>query len=194
MIEQQAKVRAGRKRDVHAHEAILDAAAAILQHDGYSKFTIEQIARVSGTGKPTIYRWWPNKTALLIELFDRSTTDPLRVADLGSGRQELLAWFDNLWSVWQRKTYGEAFRSIIAEIQSDRQALEFFSTNFLPHRRQLLLDILERAESRGELRPGLNLNTVVDYMWGHNWYHLLTRTTPKPEAFEQLIDTVCLPR
>lgn len=165
----------------------------ILERDGYGKFSIEHIARVSGTGKPTIYRWWPNKTALLIELFDRSTAGPLHISDAGSGRQELLAWFDTIWKVWQTDAYGEVFKSIIAEIQTDKRALDFFRDHFLPHRRQLLLDILERAESRGELRPNLNLDTVVDYMWGHNWYHLLTGTVPAAEAFEQLVDTVCLP-
>lgn len=182
--------RPGRHRDDLVHRAILDAAAAILKDEGYGQFTIERVARRAKAGKPTIYRWWPSKTALLIELFDRATTQPLAVDDEGDVSAQLLRWFEGIWRIWQTDAQGEAFRSILAEIQADAAARHYFETQFVPHRRQLLRDILQRGQQCGQLRPGLDLDVIVDYFWGHNWYHLLMRSQPKQAAFRQLIGTV----
>ena len=68
-----AKPRAsiGSHRNPESHAAILDAAAALLAEHGYAGVTFEAVARRAGAGKPTLYRWWPNKAALLIEVYDR---------------------------------------------------------------------------------------------------------------------------
>ena len=188
------KKHSGRIRSDKAHQAVLATASAVLQDGGYRMFTIERIAKLSGVSKPTIYRWWPTKAALLIEVFDSATTEAVTIEDVGSMHTQLLEWFRSVWSVWQTPANGEAFRSILSEIQTDQVAMDWFKNSFLPHRRAILLEILQRGADRGELQAGLNFDTIVDYMWGHNWYHLLVRSTPDQMAFEQLIRTVsCKP-
>lgn len=178
-----------RPRSETTHKAIMQAAAKILDEEGYAKLTIERIAKLSGAGKPTIYRWWPNKTAILIELFSRDTTRQLIIDDLGSTEKELSIWFHTVWHFWNDSFGGEAFRSIMAEIQSDPKALEFFRENFLIPRRKLIRVILERAQARGELQ-GRNIDVIVNYCWGFNWYHLLTHTVPTDKEIQEVIDTV----
>ena len=58
----------GRPRSLSARRAILDAALALVVKGGYSAATIEAIAAYSGVAKTTIYRWWPNRPALVVEL------------------------------------------------------------------------------------------------------------------------------
>lgn len=176
-------------RNAATHEAIIDAAAVILREKGYAGLTIEGIAKRSGAGKPTIYRWWPNKMAILIELFDRETSRLLKIADVGSTRKEVTQWFALLWEDWQTTVSGETYRSILAEIQSDPKALEFFNTSYIPHRRNILMDILKRAQRRGELR-GRDLSVIVDYCCGFNWYYLLTHTVPTKGAIEEVVSTI----
>lgn len=178
-----------RPRNSKTHRAIIDAAATILDEEGYAKLTIERIAKLSGAGKPTIYRWWPNKTAILIELFDRETAHLVTIEDMGSTKKELAAWFTNLWHVWETSISGETFRSILAEVQSDPKALSFFNESYIPHRRQRLLNILKRAQARGELE-GRDPNVIVDYCWGFNWYHLLTHSVPTIREIEEIVATV----
>ena len=178
-----------RPRNALTHQAILDAATVILRTEGYGKLTIERIAKVSGAGKPTIYRWWPNKTAILIEVFDRETTQLIAIEDVSSTQQEVIAWFTGVWHMWQHSIGGEAFRSIVAEIQSDPSALAFFNEVFVPHRRKLLRAILERAQARGELE-GRDIDVIVDYCWGFNWYHLLTGSVPTTRAVQEVVATV----
>lgn len=181
-----------RPRSTATHEAILSAAATLLANEGYTRLTIEGIARLSGAGKPTIYKWWPNKTAILIELFDRETAALLAledVEDMKSIESEVAAWFTILWRAWQTTVSGAAFRSILAEVQFDPKALHFFSKAYIPSRRGHLLAILHRAQYRGELQ-GRDLDVIVDYCCGFNWYHLLTHSTPTAENIREIARTV----
>lgn len=67
---------------------ILDAARDVLSAQGYPALTIEAVAAAAGVGKSTIYRWWPNKEALiadaLAEIFRAE-----EIPDLGDTHAEL---------------------------------------------------------------------------------------------------------
>src|SRR5689334_3713847 len=56
-----------RRRRRESHEAVLLATRTLLNEVGYQRLTFEGVARQAGVGKATIYRWWPNKAALVIE-------------------------------------------------------------------------------------------------------------------------------
>jgi AcrR family transcriptional regulator len=180
---------APRTRSPKTHQAILDAAASILMIDGYAGLTIERIAKISGVGKPTIYRWWPNKTAILIDLFNRETSYLQNIEDIGSTHKEVLVWFDRVWQSWKSPVNAEAFRSIIAESQADPRALKLFVENYVQPRRESLLGILRRAQQRGELQ-GRDLEAIVDYCGGFNWHHLLMHTRPTKKTIETVVDTI----
>jgi len=181
-----------RPRSVATHEAILSAAATLLESKGHARLTIEGIARLSGAGKPTIYKWWPNKTAILMELFDREASMLLAIEGVNSAEsveQEIIAWFTALWKAWQTTVSGAAFRSILAEVQFDPQALQFFNKTYIPNRRRHLLAILHKAQARGEIQ-GRDLNVIVDYCCGFNWYHLLTHSVPSAKNIREIARTV----
>jgi AcrR family transcriptional regulator len=189
MNDKKTESKAARPRSDKTHQAILEAASTILKEKGYSKLTFEGIARLSGAGKPTIYRWWPTKMAILIELYDRETTQLLAIDDVGSLKNEVTQWFSILWDDWQSTVSGETYRSILAEVQSDPRGLEFFNKSYLPKRRNILMQILLRAKERGALQ-GRSLDTIVDYCCGFNWYYLLTRTAPSKEAIGDVVKSI----
>src|SRR5512132_2533682 len=58
----------GRPRSEKARQAIFDAACDLFEEGGYPAATIEAIAERSGVAKTTIYRWWPHRAALMVEL------------------------------------------------------------------------------------------------------------------------------
>ena len=72
------------RRSVRSHEAVLAAAADIAGRRGYGNTRIEDIAAQAGVGKQTIYRWWPNRAALLIEVYGRLVPPDVGAADTGS--------------------------------------------------------------------------------------------------------------
>src|SRR5215510_1165626 len=64
----------GRPRSEKARRAVLKAASDLFEKGGYTAATIEAIAARSRVAKTTIYRWWPHRAALMVELL-------LRIAD-----------------------------------------------------------------------------------------------------------------
>src|SRR5262245_17443223 len=69
----------GRPRSQRARRAVLDAARELVGKGGYDAATIEAIAARSGVAKTTIYRSWPNRAALVVDLLmemARATVPP----------------------------------------------------------------------------------------------------------------------
>ncbi|MBL8675555.1 MAG: helix-turn-helix transcriptional regulator, partial [Rhodospirillales bacterium] len=62
----------GRPRSEAARAAILRAARELMERGGPAAVTMEGVAERAGVGKPTVYRWWPDRHAVamaaLIEL------------------------------------------------------------------------------------------------------------------------------
>lgn len=50
-----------------SRDAILDATRQLLREVGYARLSIEAVAKRAGVGKPTIYRWWPDKAQLVFD-------------------------------------------------------------------------------------------------------------------------------
>ncbi|TDT96673.1 TetR family transcriptional regulator [Azorhizobium sp. AG788] len=162
----------GGRRNPESAAAILDAAAAILAEDGLGGFSIEAVARRAGAGKPTIYRWWPNKAALLIDVYARQKETVLQ-ADTGSLQGDLEDVLSRLFDFWRHTPAGAAFRSIIAEAQSDPEALERLRA-FLIERRAYVREIVERGIARGDLPADADGAAIVEMLFGFAWMRLLT--------------------
>lgn len=180
----------GPVRSSESHEAILAAAKQVLRERGYGGFSIDAVARLSKASKPTIYRRWPQKAALIIELYDRETAHVLNVPDLGSVAAELIALARSNWALWRETAAGDAVRGIIAEAQTDPEALRRLRDTFMPDRRRFARQVFGRGQQRGEIPASASIETAVDMFNGFNWYHLLTdqiRKTDEP-AIESAVE------
>jgi AcrR family transcriptional regulator len=58
-------------------DAILQATAQVLEADGYNKLSTNLVAKVAGVSIGSLYQYFPNKDALLLELFQRHTDEML---------------------------------------------------------------------------------------------------------------------
>ena len=181
---------AGNVRNRATHAAIIEAAIATLNESGYGGFTIEAVARRSGAGKPTIYRWWKTKSELFMEVYNRESATMMPVEDLGSMRAELVAQIRSILRFWRETACGRAFRGLIAESQADAKSLARLRDQFMPPRRNLARSILERAQRRGELR-GEDIGTVLDLLYGFTIYRLITgQVEDDGRSIETMVDLI----
>ncbi|WP_371347412.1 TetR/AcrR family transcriptional regulator [Ancylobacter sp. IITR112] len=164
---------AGPRRSKAAAEAILEAAEAVLAEKGYAGFTIEQVARRAGAGKPTIYRWWSGKPALLIEIYARQPLD-LSGIDTGSLEGDLVLALGRLIAFWRGTAAGEAFAALLVEAQADPAGLEMLRA-FHAERSYPLADLFARAARRGELAEQFDTSAGLDLVSGYVWGRLLLR-------------------
>lgn len=115
---------ADRKPD--KRDAILKAAWALIQHYGYGKTTIDDIARKAEVGKGTVYLYFRSKKDIMLALTDltndRITREIERIAT-GDGPPEvrlracLVYRIMTLFDIVNRSPHGdEVFGSILPEI------------------------------------------------------------------------------
>lgn len=161
----------GAARNPESQDAILEAATAILAETGYAGFSIEAVARRAKAGKPTIYRWWPSRAHLLLDVY-RRLKDELPEPDTGTLEGDLTAFLLNLTGFWSGPA-GSVYRSLLAEAQVDgkaAEALAAYSAERVVHTAQLF----ERARQRGELRDGVDTRAASDLLSAYPWKLLLT--------------------
>jgi AcrR family transcriptional regulator len=56
-----------RTRDEAARRRVLDSARKLVSELGPHAVTLDEIAAAAGVGKQTIYRWWPSKSAVIMD-------------------------------------------------------------------------------------------------------------------------------
>jgi AcrR family transcriptional regulator len=185
------KVPSNRRRNQRSHQAILKAAAELLQEKGYGALCIEAIAARAGVGKQTIYRWWSSKAAVIMEAYASQAAPNVPTPDTGSVKKDLCQILRQLFTVLTKTTAGAAVTGLIAEAQTDPNIAQAFREQFLESRTEATRRILERGIARGELRPDLNLELVIDAIYGPVWYRLLLKHAPLDDGFaEELVNLV----
>lgn len=155
----------GRPRSEHARLAILRNALQILAEHGFSAFTIEAVAERAGVGKTTVYRWWPNKGALIADAFANSTIRSLRFPDTGSLHTDISRQMRELVKIFCSRR-GRIVSAILAAGQADKTLIAAFRDRFLWPRRREAYATLQRAIRRGELRKDVDPNLLLDSLYG----------------------------
>lgn len=172
MTEDEARRSIGARRNPKSAEAILEAAESVLMEEGHRGFSIEAVARRARAGKPTIYRWWPSKAALLLDVYQRQKRDVV-YPDTGSVEEDIVRFLKRLLSHWRDTPSGSIFRSIIAEAQSDEKAAEALA-GYARDRRVQTGGMIARAQRRGEVGSEVDPLVVADLISAYAWSHLLT--------------------
>jgi AcrR family transcriptional regulator len=164
-------------------DRVLSAAAQILARDGYSRLTMERVAAESGAAKTTIYRRWPTKASLCMDLYldvaDRELHDP----DTGRVATDLQQIANTVVRLQTRTVAGPAFIGLIAEAQLNPATRDAFLAEFADRRRQVTRQVLRRAIDRGELRPDIDVDLVIDALGGAVTFRLLQGHAPLTTRF-----------
>ncbi|WP_320442719.1 TetR/AcrR family transcriptional regulator [Herbaspirillum sp. alder98] len=163
----------GRRRNAVSHDAILDATYVMLEEIGFDKLSLEGVAARAGVGKATIYRWWPNKSALVMEALLRAVEPMPAIGDSGSARGDLEEHIARLSQLLRGKS-GRVVREMIALAQFDDDTMRIFNDSYLGPRRAALVAVLKRGALAGEFRSDLDLNLVFDLLYAPLLQRLLT--------------------
>jgi AcrR family transcriptional regulator len=174
----------GRPRSEKADKAILDATLRMLGTQGVAGTTIEGVAADAGVGKTTIYRRWPTKTDLILAAIS-NIVPPGDPPDTGSMAGDMAA----LAETQRRRLAGSGLSGIVprvlAESMSDPQLHQDFVDRVVEPFRSMLRLFIERGIDRGELRPDLEVEALVDLLHAIPIYRILM-SRGDPGALEQV--------
>jgi AcrR family transcriptional regulator len=173
----------GRPRDLAAKEAILRAARALLDEGGPGNVTMEGVSSRAGVGKPTVYRWWPDRHAVLMAALmatDALPSSPARphATALESLRGQLRKMVTRFAS-----PTGRHITSMLAAADPESELAKAFRGHFVLARRAEGREILERGIANGELRGGLDVEVALDALYGAVFFRLLLGHAPLDAAF-----------
>jgi AcrR family transcriptional regulator len=180
----------GRPRDESARLRILKAALELMDETAFPQVTAEAIAERAGTSKATIYRWWPNKAAVVIEAFREAIAPELPLQDTGMLHEDLTTQVRNFARVLSGRG-GRMLRSFLAASQSDPDVAAAFRSIWSDPRRREAKEMLRQKQASGQLRKDADLDLVLDSLYGPLYYRFLVKNEPPSQKYaEALADLV----
>ncbi|UJW83954.1 TetR/AcrR family transcriptional regulator [Devosia sp. SL43] len=175
----------GARRNPETEEAILAAAEAVMAEEGIAGFSIEAVAKRARAGKPTIYKWWPGKTALMLDVYHRQKPADVHM-DTGTVEGDIFAFLTGVFTHWGDTGAGQIFRFVVAEAQRDEAAADSLRA-YAAERRLQSGQIFRRGIARGELSADIDVGLCADLLGGFIWQRLLTgRIERDPDQLRQL--------
>ena len=180
----------GRPRCAITHQAILDCANDLLEAIGFANMSVEGIAARAGVGKATIYRRWPNKASVVMDAFLAATAKEIAFPNTGSAREDIRRQMRSVVKVLNGPR-GRTIATLIGVVQSDQELAEAFRTRFVAVRRGEGKAVLQRGITNGEFKPDMDLESVLDCLYGPLYFRLLIgHDKPSIKYCDQLVDLV----
>ncbi len=183
VVEVRGAARIGRppSKAARSHVAVMDAVYGLLQETSARHLTMEAVAKRANVGRPTLYKWWPSKAALLMAMFhERFAEKPGRPssttveAALMAKMQRLITSLNGL--------FGKVMADLIAEAQSEPRLLEDLHDHVRARRAQSVAEI-EQGKASGEFRHDIKSEIVVDMLLAPLYYRLLLGFRPLTHAY-----------
>ncbi len=166
----------------------MDAVYELLQERPARDLTMEMVAKKAGVGKPTLYKWWPSRAALMLAMFRERLYAMREPVESGTAQdvvrqrvRRLVREFNGL--------FGKVLAGLIAEGQADPTVLdELYTRHMLPSRLDTIAEI-ERGIDAGEFARETDAALVVDTIIGPLYFRLLLRNAPITEVYgDELVD------
>ena len=165
MEAQAVKRGRGRPRSQRADRAILEAAFDLLSEQGYTRMSMDAVAARAGVTKPTVYLRYKGKADLATAAL--AAHDPGEPpAETGDLRADLIAHLRHLRRGIERSVGLAMIGNVLAEERHTPELLERFRERVLAPHRAELIGALQRAQERGDLAPGADLDAAVHMLTG----------------------------
>ncbi|MET3803225.1 AcrR family transcriptional regulator [Nakamurella sp. UYEF19] len=179
------------RRSDRSRVAVLEAAWILFEQRGLRDLTVDAVAAQAGVSKATIYRWWPSKSAVVLDALDKHLSPLIPFPDTGSAVEDLRTQLRSVVVLLTTTTAGAAFLSLIAESRHDVTLAKALTERYLAGRRDAAAAVLARGLQRGELRPGLDIPTTIDALYGAVYYRLLvSHARTDTDYADKLVDAL----
>ncbi|CAI8884741.1 TetR/AcrR family transcriptional regulator [Brevibacillus sp. IT-7CA2] len=176
----------GRPRSELSKNAIIEALITLLEESGFAALTIEAIATQAGVGKATIYRWWPNKSALLLDAFLMTTEPNIRLNEEVSVEENFRNQLQNLAKVFN-SAIGRTTIAMVADSGADSEEAKAFASAYLKPNRELAKKLLTRGIDRGEIKPQEDFDVLLDMFYGPVYFRVLIHKKKLDHTFVDML-------
>jgi AcrR family transcriptional regulator len=162
---------------------VLRTVGELLLGEGSADLTFERVARLAGVSKTTLYKWWPSKGALALDGYFHAVEETLAFPDTGDVRADLLSQLRAFSKIMTTTPGGRVLTELIGHSQTDEELAVAFRRLYSSHRRRIAAERLRRAQEAGQIRPEVDVQIIVDQLWGAVYHRLLIPDEPVTDDF-----------
>ncbi|MHA6759002.1 TetR/AcrR family transcriptional regulator [Streptacidiphilus sp. PAMC 29251] len=159
-------------------EAIRGAVFEELAVSGYSRLSIEAVARRAGVGKTAVYRRWRSKLPMVIDVVSEVASLGLILPDTGSLHNDLRMFVHVVARVLRHPLAAQIVPDLLAEAARNPEIAETLAGALNEAQRQSSAALVRKAVARGELAPGTDPDLALDLIAGPLYWRLAVVRTP----------------
>jgi AcrR family transcriptional regulator len=153
---------------------------------GYGGLTLERVAARAGVNRTTIYRRWPTKKELAIATIQHCSEQIHFDWDLGSLRADMTEFL--LRASKTLFTPGMlGMHRMMLEAAHDSE-LQEVATAVREDKVSHAIEVLTRAEQRGEFRPDLDKRLFLDSIFGTLFMRMSQESLDDPKVLAAILD------
>ncbi len=143
---------------------MLAAAQELMVEEGLGACTIEEVARRSGVAKTTIYRHFQDADDLTMTAI-AGMIEEVAAPDHGSLRADLRAVVVGFRTIVSHEVFRQMFAEMLARAVRDPEFARLYQ-EAQEMRHAPLRRALQRGIARGEVDPGIDLETAMYFVQG----------------------------
>ena len=147
-----------KQKSARAHSQVIEAAVTLFAERGIEATSMDAIARASGVSKATIYRHWPDKDSLCLEVLGylHGLDKEPPVFDSGDFRADLVAQLQHDPAADRRVMRERIMPHLIAYASHNQVFGVAWRSRVIEPARKALGNMMTRGKQRGILRPDLD--------------------------------------
>lgn len=166
-----------RPRSTQAHHKVIEAATGLFAESGIAATSMDAIAEASGVSKATIYKHWPDKESLCLEVLGylHGLDQASPVFDSGDWRADVIAQLRYQPAADRKAMRERIMPHLIAYAASNSAFGTAWRAKVVEPARIALKNLIQRGEERGVLRPGIDPEVGIALLLGPMIYrHIFT--------------------
>ena len=146
-----------RRKEARPHE-LLEAALTLFVEKGFAATRAEEVARLAGVSKGTLYLYYPSKEELLKAVIAHYLSARIAATahEVDQVEGPMAPVLREMLVAWWRQTYASpasgAFKLIVAEVRNFPAIAEFYVREVIEPGHRLVGTILQRGIDSGEFR------------------------------------------
>ncbi|HEY6464681.1 MAG TPA: TetR/AcrR family transcriptional regulator [Candidatus Acidoferrales bacterium] len=184
-----------RPRSEKSHQKVLEAAVHLFAEEGIDATSMDAIAGRSGVSKATIYKHWPDKDALAMEVLVwlYRLDEKIKPVERGSLRDDLIAALSYRPVEHHPKERERIMPHLIAYSARNPVFGKAWRSKVVIRHTAYLGQVIQSAIDRGEIDQNLSMDVAVALLFGPMMYRQMfvagSRDEKAPPAFiAQVVD------
>ena len=181
-------------------DAVLEHAMHVFWHKGYDDTSIQDLVEATGLNRGSLYNAFGDKAQLFASVMDRyRTLSPARILatapDDASPRQLII---DFLHALVERARYDDDNKGCLltntaAGLYGCNDAMTLWIRDTLSKLEDVLTNVIERGQARGEILPSTNPRSLARFLVGTaQGINVMARAQPDDDMLMDIVDNAIL--